>query len=247
MKEIISRKDAIAKGMNRYFTGKPCKHGHISERYTQAGNCDSCQSIKAKRHQKTEKYKIYVRKYRQSEHGRKIVNEAAKRFFKTDKGKLIKKRFDSSEKGKILLKTYQKSEKGKLTRKRFLENNPHHVVAHNLRTQLRLQLYKVKSTKEESFSKLLGCDVRFLKKYIEKQFIKKMSWDNYGEWHVDHIVPFAYFMNNYDFTQTKIQKIACHYSNLQPMWAKENISKSDKISKQVAKKKIAEIKKLINA
>ena len=140
MPKIISREEAREQGLKRYFTGKPCKHGHISERYTASSNCDSCQSIKAKKYQKTEKYKLYRKEYIQSEHGRKIVNEGVKRFSKTEKGKLIKKRFNSSEKGKLLLKKYRKSEKGKLTRKKFLENNPHHVLAHSLRTQLRLQL-----------------------------------------------------------------------------------------------------------
>jgi len=83
--------------------------------------------------------------------------------------------------------------------------------------------------------------------HIEKQFKSKMSWDNRGEWHIDHIVPINYFIKNYYYFDEDIQKVSFHYSNLQPMWAKENIIKSDKISKQVAEKKIAEIRKQIRA
>lgn len=75
-------------------------------------------------------------------------------------------------------------------------------------------------------SDLLGCSADYLKKYIEKQFKPGMTWENYGEWHVDHIIPCAIF----DFTKEAEQKECFHYSNLQPLWASENLSKSDKVN-----------------
>ena len=51
-----------------------------------------------------------------------------------------------------------------------------------------------------------------------------MTWKNYGKWHIDHIKPFASF----DLTEPKQQKLVCNYKNLQPLWAKENLSKGDK-------------------
>ena len=48
-----------------------------------------------------------------------------------------------------------------------------------------------------------------------------MSWDNHGEWHIDHIKPISLF----DLTKIEEQQICFHYTNLQPLWAKENISK----------------------
>jgi len=71
-----------------------------------------------------------------------------------------------------------------------------------------------------SFS-LVGCPVGFLRSYIEGKFQKGMTWENYGEWHVDHIRPCASFDLN-----DKEQVIQCfNWRNLQPMWASENCSK----------------------
>jgi hypothetical protein len=93
----------------------------------------------------------------------------------------------------------------------------------NLRKRLRDEVPNRAINKEPSHSSLLGCTVKALCKHLEYQFINGMSWDNYGEWHIDHIIPCAYFdLNN------KQQLKACfHYTNLQPLWAWENIAKGN--------------------
>ncbi|GAI33061.1 unnamed protein product, partial [marine sediment metagenome] len=60
------------------------------------------------------------------------------------------------------------------------------------------------------------------KKHLEKRFVKGMSWKNYGKWHIDHIKPCATF----NLSEKKEQRKCFHYSNLQPLWAKENLSKN---------------------
>lgn len=72
----------------------------------------------------------------------------------------------------------------------------------------------------------LGCSIEEFKNYIESQFKNGMSWDNYANdsWHIDHIKPLASF----NLTDEKEIKKACHYSNLQPLWAEENLKKSNK-------------------
>lgn len=70
---------------------------------------------------------------------------------------------------------------------------------------------------------MLGCDYQTAFKHIESRFKQGMSWDNFGEWHIDHIIPLA-------SAKTEIELIElCHYTNLQPLWAEENRSKGDKI------------------
>ena len=66
-----------------------------------------------------------------------------------------------------------------------------------------------------------------LKEHIEKQFVDGMSWDNWAldGWHIDHIKPLASF----DLTDRQQLLEACHYTNLQPLWAKDYLSKSDNI------------------
>lgn len=73
---------------------------------------------------------------------------------------------------------------------------------------------------------LLGCSVDKLKQHLESQFKPNMSWDNYGYygWHIDHIRPCVSF----DLSKTEEQVKCFNYTNLQPLWAKENLSKNGK-------------------
>lgn len=78
-----------------------------------------------------------------------------------------------------------------------------------------------KSAKTET---LIGCTMLELKTHLERQFTEGMSWDNYGKWHIDHIIPCAAF----DLTDPVQQRQCFHYSNLQPLWAADNFSKGKK-------------------
>lgn len=80
------------------------------------------------------------------------------------------------------------------------------------------------NVKSKRTIELIGCSVEELVKHLESQFQDGMSWDNYGEWHVDHIKPCAMF----DFSKEEHQKECFHYTNLQPLWAIDNIRKSAK-------------------
>lgn len=72
---------------------------------------------------------------------------------------------------------------------------------------------------------LIGCSTDELVEHLEKQFTDGMTWDNYGDWHVDHIRPCASF----DFSKPEQQRECFNYNNLQPLWAEDNRRKSDKI------------------
>ena len=74
---------------------------------------------------------------------------------------------------------------------------------------------------------LVGYTLNDLKKHLEKQFTDGMNWNNYGEWHIDHIIPLSAF----NFTKPKhigFRK-AWELENLQPLWAEENLSKNAKL------------------
>ena len=64
---------------------------------------------------------------------------------------------------------------------------------------------------------------QILKEHLELQFVDGMSWDNRSEWHIDHIIPLSSAK-----TDEEIYKL-CHYTNLQPLWAEDNLKKSNKI------------------
>ncbi len=75
----------------------------------------------------------------------------------------------------------------------------------------------------------LGCSIDFFKKHIELQFTEGMGWDNWGrgnnKWHLDHILP----LSMWGLTNREQFLVACNYQNYQPLWAKDNLSKSNKI------------------
>lgn len=73
---------------------------------------------------------------------------------------------------------------------------------------------------------LIGCSLPELKLWLESQFQEGMNWENYGVygWHIDHCRPCASF----DLTDPEQQRQCFNYKNLQPLWAKDNLQKSDK-------------------
>lgn len=91
----------------------------------------------------------------------------------------------------------------------------------------RLGMAVINNYKAGSAVKDLGCSIAELKVHLESKFRIGMSWDNYGtKWHIDHIVPLASF----DLANREQLLKACHYTNLQPLWAEDNLVKGDRIS-----------------
>jgi len=129
-------------------------------------------------------------------------------------------------------------------RKSYLAT-PTNRIVFNLRTRLRMILsYKRKSFKNGSVKDFIGCSRRCLIRHIESLWPngEGMSWDNYGKkhklaWHIDHIVPYAYFKEEFRSNEPerikRASQIVNHYTNLCPLWGKENLRKSDTLPKWV--------------
>ena len=98
-------------------------------------------------------------------------------------------------------------------------------VNYRLRRNLRSKISRMiqKGDKIRSAVKDLGCTIEYLKSHLEGKFQDSMTWKNYDKygWHIDHIIPLVRF----DLTDKEQFKKACHYTNLQPLWAKDNLSK----------------------
>jgi hypothetical protein len=77
--------------------------------------------------------------------------------------------------------------------------------------------------KQKTFSSIeyIGCSIDDLKLHLEEQFTDGMNWENYGDWHIDHIKPLCSF----DFSKEEELFYAWNYTNLQPLWAKDNLAK----------------------
>jgi hypothetical protein len=98
-------------------------------------------------------------------------------------------------------------------------------ISKNLRRRLRNTLNN--KTKSGSAVKDLGCSIESFKTYLEIKFQPGMTWNNYGMygWHIDHIKP----LSSFDLSDRNQFLEACHYTNLQPLWAQDNLTKSNKL------------------
>ena len=105
-----------------------------------------------------------------------------------------------------------------------LDTDPEFKLKHTLRNRLRKAIKKKNANKCKKTMDLIGCSTSKLMNHLESQFQEGMSWENHGEWHIDHIKAIAKF----NLLDENEQKKCFHWSNLQPLWAEENISKGDK-------------------
>jgi len=136
----------------------------------------------------------------------------------TESGREKQALFDAKRRGKPERKKY---------RREYMRNRYHADVQFRLSRLLTGRVSKLVKGKIKSsrILKLLGCSLDELKNHLEKQFQPGMTWDNHGEWHIDHIIPLA----SVDLTdQVQLTKV-CHYTNLQPLWAADNIRKGANI------------------
>ena len=153
----------------------------------------------------------------------------AKAYYKANKDKRKAYREANKDKRKAYQQAYQKTNKDKVNANAKAYHKAKRKTDHlfKLKGNLRARTYlafKSKGYKKESkTAKTLGASYRIVKKHLERQFTDGMNWDNYGEWHVDHIIPLA-------SANTKDELInLCHFRNLQPLWAADNLSKGCKI------------------
>jgi len=153
-----------------------------------------------------------------------ILLENQKKYYQANKQKLLEYGKNYYQKHREEKIAYARNQKRDRTKKTAYDSNKlktdiNFRLAHNLRSRLFQAIkknYKVSHTID-----LLDCSLNFFKDYLEAQFKPGMSWDNYGAWHIDHIRPCASF----DLSKAEEQRACFHYTNLQPLWAKENLEK----------------------
>ena len=107
--------------------------------------------------------------------------------------------------------------------RRRRQTNPQARLANRLRVRLHSALKGAR--KSAHTLELLGCQISDLVGHLESKFKPGMTWENHGKWHIDHIMPLASF----DLSDPEQQRMACHWTNLQPLWADENMRKWAKV------------------
>lgn len=157
-----------------------------------------------------------MKKNRQNEAWKLKNNEQRKKYYRKNKDKFRaqQKKYYQENKEKVRkLNNAWKNKKRK--------EDGFYRMKINLRNRIREYLIgdlNGKRTKE-----IVGLDKENFKSYIQNKFTDGMSWDNYGKWHLDHIIPLCNAKNNNEAL------LLNHYSNLQPLWAEDNLRKNRKI------------------
>jgi hypothetical protein len=170
---------------------------NVSSRNKTGYRCE-CRECQKKIYSTKSDYYKQKRKERYKKNSNKELDQN-KKYYIQNKEKIIK----------------QKSEK--------IKNNINLRIISNLRSRISLFVKTKKIHKDNQMKVILGIDLEMFKKHIENQFQPNMSWENYGKWHIDHIIPLNSVKSENDLYRL------CHYTNLQPLWAHDNLSKGCKI------------------
>ena len=109
--------------------------------------------------------------------------------------------------------------------RRLRAENLHYKIRMTLTSRIKVAVKAATTDKCYKTMDLLGCTIDHVRQHLEAQFTDGMTWDNHGEWHIDHIKPCASF----DLTDADQQRECFNYTNLQPLWAKDNLAKGAKI------------------
>lgn len=151
----------------------------------------------------------YFREYRKTERYKEYI----RKYHQSDEYKNYQKKYQEE---------YRKRNQSVYHGYRYQKVNPDGILAKRLRTRLYVALKK--DFKSGSAVRDLGCSIQELRVHLEKKFQIGMTWENYGKWHIDHIKP----LSKFNLTEREELLLVSHYTNLQPLWARENIIKGNK-------------------
>lgn len=232
---IISRGKARELGMKQYFTGEPCSKGHISKRVVANHACSVCSNIASRKYISKNKELISENTRKWKEDNKEYVKWCKKQYQDRNKEKLILKRKQNylENREEILKKAKQWREdnrdwfreRSRAYMRKRRETEPDFVAREKMRGILTKFLTRIGKHKSGRTHDTLKYSVDDFKNHIQNLFLEGMSWDNKGEWHIDHIYPVARFLDE----GIDDPAIVSSLSNLAPMWAEHNMSKCDKL------------------
>ncbi|MCP4802279.1 MAG: hypothetical protein GY891_05390 [Bacteroidetes bacterium] len=212
----ISRKEARNNGLRHYFTGKPCKHGHIDKRYTNNSKCCKCVSLLSSSYynENIERMRPEKLKYQRENYSKLKESKSSysKKRYKENKEKIAEKNKQRRESNPERYKEYWKDYRKKNSLSIFTRHSLQRIEKANCKKRI------AKSELELGYSQLE------FKEHIENLFTEGMSWGNRSAWHIDHVKPIKAFIVE-GVTNLKIINAL---SNLQPLWAVDNLRKGSK-------------------
>lgn len=190
-----------------------------------------------KRKKKRERDRIYSKRYRERHPERR--REIQKRY-RENNPLSVRQSYEKCVAANR--EKYQKSsrEHSRKTRQRFRDKHgvaystmrancdPMFRLVKGMRSRINMALKSANASKSRRTMSLVGCTLGELFRYVESKFLDGMSWQNRSDWHLDHIIP----LSKFDLTDPDQQAAAFHYTNLQCLWAKENLTKSSRVQGQ---------------
>ena len=204
--------EARLAGLEFYWTGVPCRHGHLAYRRTKDRGCTACRS------------RIDKRSY-----GKHRLKRIAKtvRWRSANKEKCRKWALNNPEAMRRSVGKWQRNNRDHRNayRRRITAENPGFKIRVNLANRIVQAVKYQTGVKSKRTLDLIGCSVSELKAHLERQLVPGMSWGNYGygsdKWHIDHIRP----CKDFDLTVPGEQQKCFHYSNLRPLWQIDNMAR----------------------
>jgi hypothetical protein len=157
------------------------------------------------------------------------ILENKKKYYLEKKDIILEKRMSYHYKNYELIKNYKKEyyQNNKIKFNEYNKFNYHNNILYKIGKLVRRRVFdyitknNIKSIKT---FEVVGCSPEFLKEFLENKFTEGMSWERMGkDIHIDHIIPLSSAK-----TEEEIYGL-CHYTNLQPLWAEDNLRKGDKI------------------
>ena len=214
--EVISRSEAIARGLKFYCTGKPCKNGHIAIRRTNDCICSACQKI----------LRANWREANREQHnswGKR--NPTARKKAQDKYLEAHPDRHRTAQMTWLNNNREQNREYQRKLKKRLRQTSENYRLRCNLRGRIHKAIRRGDGLKAGRTLDLIGCTVAELRTHLEGQFTAGMIWANYGhgpgKWNIDHVVPCAAF----DLSDPVQQRACFHFTNLQPLWHVLNVAK----------------------
>ena len=157
---------------------------------------------------------------------KKCRSAVAKRYHIKNREQNIKREKEWRAKNKEKIRIRRK--KYRIKEKKLRCNDSKFHLNRNISISINKSLFK-KNKNKRHWEALVGYTLKDLRKHIEKQFTEGMFWENYGKWHIDHEIPIS--AHNFTKPEHEDFKKCWALSNLQPMWAKENMSKGARLTK----------------
>jgi membrane protein involved in colicin uptake len=229
-----ANKEKIAERKKAYNEANKEKIAERNKAYHEANKEKIAEKKKA--YNEANKEKIAEKKKAYYEANKEKVAAQNKAYRENNKEKIAAYRKDNNEKVAAQNKAYRENNKEKIAA--YRKDNKEKIAAYHRARHKSDPIYNLScrcrgrisaAIRAKGFKKttktaeMLGCDWEFLKSHIESQFKDGMSWENRKEWHIDHIIPLASASSEDDIIRL------CHFSNLQPLWAEDNLRKKNRI------------------